>query len=132
MLFRSQEFVELVNVTRTPVELEGWELTDSLEKPGDLLPPYRLEPGARVRIAGKNYDPDSEVDPPLEGELVVLESSLANAGLGNGGEPLYLFDAFGQLVSRYGGWVDTGDAPGMSVRRTAPAACDVPTSWKLR
>jgi len=128
----AQEFVELVNVSDGDVELEGWELTDSLEKPGDLLPPFRLAAGGLVRVAGKNYDPGSEVDPPPEGDLIVLDSSLANAGLGNGGEPLYLFDAFGMLVSRYGGWIDTGDDPGLSVRRTTLYACDVATSWILR
>jgi hypothetical protein len=128
----AQEFIELENRSDMPVELEGFELTDSLDKPGDLLPAFALEPGARVRIAGKNHDPGADGEPPLEGDLIVLESSLANAGLANGGEPLYLLDDLGWLVSRYGGWIDTGDAPGLSVVRRSAQACDVATSWVLR
>ncbi len=128
----AQEFLELENVSGAPVELEGWELTDDPEKAGDLLPAFTLEPGARVRVAGKGHDPFFAGEPPAEGDVLVLASSLANAGLGNGGEPLYLFDAFGYLVSRYGGWIDTGKAPGLSVRRAAPTACDVPANWELR
>ncbi|MBU1068886.1 lamin tail domain-containing protein [Myxococcota bacterium] len=128
----AQEFIELENLSDTTVELEGYELTDALDKAGDLLPAFALAPGARVRVAGKNYDPDAEGEPPPEGDLIVLESSLANAGLANGGEPLYLFDAFGWLVSRYGGWIDTGDAPGLSVVRRWVESCDVATSWVLR
>ncbi len=128
----AQEFLELENLSGLPMELEGWELTDSLEKAGDLLPAFRLEPGARVRVAGKNYDPGFPGEPPAEGDLIVLDSSLANAGLGNSGEPLYLFDIYGDLVSRYGGWIDTSDHPGVSVRRTSTTACDVTTGWELR
>jgi len=128
----AQEFLELENVSASPVELEGWELTDDPEKVGDLLPAFTLLPGARVRVAGKGHDPAFPGEPPADGDVLVLGSSLANAGLGNGGEPLYLFDSFGWLVSRYGGWIDTGEAPGLSVRRAAPTACDVPASWELR
>jgi hypothetical protein len=128
----AQEFLELQNLSGLPVELEGWELTDSPEKAGDLLPAFRLALGARVRVAGKNYDPAFPGEPPAEGDLIVLDSSLANAGLGNGGEPLYLYDVYGDLVSRYGGWINTSGAPGVSVRRITAGACDVSTSWELR
>ncbi len=128
----AQEFVEVFNASQDPVELEGYELTDSLEKSGDLLPAHRLEPGARVRIAGKGYACDLPGEPPCDTDVMILGSSLASGGLGNGGEPLYLFNPWGELASRYGGWLDTAKTPGASVWRASPAACDVPASWHMQ
>ncbi len=125
----AQEFIELRNISSQAVDLEGFEITDHLEKSGDLLPPFILLPGDLVRVAGKNYDPTSPVDPPPVSDVIVLDSSLANAGLANKGEPVYLFDTRGELISRYGGWFDTTRHEGLMIRRKTPCACDVKSSW---
>lgn len=128
----AQEFVELLNAGDGFVELEGYELTDDPEKAGDLLPAYELAPGARVRIAGKGYACSIPGEPACDVDVITLNSSLAAGGLANGGEPLYLFDPAGELVSRYGGWMDTSKIPGVSVWRSSPLACDVPSGWILQ
>lgn len=128
----AQEFIEVFNPSDVPIELEGYELTDSFEKSGDVLPPYILAPGARVRVAGKGYTCDLPNEPPCDVDVVVLGSSLATGGLANAGEPLYLFDTWGRMVSRYGGWVNSTQVPGVSVWRVSPRACDISANWILQ
>ena len=96
------------------------------------MPPYILAPGARVRVAGKGYTCDLPNEPPCDVDVVVLGSSLATGGLSNAGEPLYLFDTWGRMVSRYGGWVNSTQVPGVSVWRVSPRACDISANWILQ
>ena len=128
----AQEYIELMNVSDLPVELEGYRLTDTLDATGDILPSFLLEAGERVVVVGSTWQPGSD-DPVPAGEesLMVLQNSLVNAGISNSGEPLYLFSPDGRLESRYLGWrLFTGNE-GLSAERSVPLACDVDGNWRL-
>ncbi len=128
----TQEYIEIQNAGPACVDLEGWRITDDLEEEGDLLPSYTLAPGARALIVGSTFrqtleDPFPE-DPQ---QLISLANGLVKGGMGNSGEPLYLFDSGGTLSSRYGGWGDFTGRDGQSMVRTMSMACDIPESWSF-
>jgi Lamin Tail Domain len=129
----AQEFIELVNISNETVELEGYRITDDLEKTGDILPPYSLEPGKKILLIGNRFEMDIELDPLIYSldNTIIFESSLANAGLSNKGENLYLFDSFDIMESRYLGWWDLSSKEGQSIERFPLNSCDILSGWKL-
>jgi hypothetical protein len=98
----SQEYVELLNVSDVPISLVGFRLTDDAHRLGDLLPhDSTVPPHGRVLLVPSSYDEAStrDVAPPWGAILLRLDASLANGGLSNSGEPLYLLDARLRRVS---------------------------------
>jgi hypothetical protein len=98
----TQEYVELLNTSDARVSLAGYHLTDSEHRLGDVLPDSAfIPPNGRVLLVASGYDANDDRDPsPPPGALLVrLDSSLANAGLANTGEPLYLLDPERRRVS---------------------------------
>jgi hypothetical protein len=98
----AQEYVELLNVSAVPVSLAGFRLTDDAHRLGDALPAEAVAPPhGRALLVPSSYDETSPHDaaPPWGATLIRLDASLANAGLSNSGEPLYLLDARHRRVS---------------------------------
>jgi hypothetical protein len=97
-----QEFVELLNYGRTAIDLAGFALADRADLPGSIITTHaRVEPQARALLVADGYDPNEgrDVPPPPGALLVRVGASLANAGLRNAGEPLFLRDPLGRRVS---------------------------------
>lgn len=85
------EFVEIINRGREPVDITDWELQDTTGNTEYKWESYVLEPGATIRV----YTNETH-----------SESGGASFGAGrplwnNSGDVAELYDADGQLVSRY-------------------------------
>ncbi len=125
----SQEFVEIYNPGPGPVDLGMYRLSD--EDPsgavdptalGDALPAGTvLRPGALAILVPMSFSLSGPDPSPVEDcEIVRLDSSLGRSGLRNsGGEPVYLIDASGLVVSHYPNTLGTV-TQGESVQRIAP------------
>ncbi|HFE44672.1 MAG TPA: hypothetical protein ENJ18_04140 [Nannocystis exedens] len=101
--------------------------------PGRILPAFSSVPGQRTVVVGQDYNPDDPGDPaPLAGAVVLhVGGSLGSGGLGNGGEPLVLYDLeSAALVSSYEQPISVQTAQGRSVVNVHPGGCDVATSWQ--
>ncbi len=120
-----QEWIEIVNLDESAVDLGGWRIADSTGE--DFLPVAApLDPGAAALIVGASYDPLEGSDPPPHpsAAIVRLTSAIGDGGLRNSGEPVRLIDADGRVVSSFRG-IET--AQGRSAVRVG--ACDVAASW---
>ncbi|MBN2725521.1 MAG: lamin tail domain-containing protein [Deltaproteobacteria bacterium] len=129
----ANEFIIIENVSSSIVNLENWRITDSLEKTGDLLPDYSLLPGDEIYITGDGFDLES-ADGELIGSnatIISVRGTLLSSGMTNTGETVYLFNDEDQIVSRYGGWIDASEKPGIEIQRIFPDGCDVKYNWKI-
>jgi hypothetical protein len=117
----SQEYVELVNAGPFPVSTAGLSLSDSLEHPGDPLPSATVGPGARALVVPSAFDArDPFLSLAAGVALLRVDASLGRGGLSNSGEPLYLRDEAGRLLSQ---------APAV---RAPDGLCFVRTAHSLR
>jgi cardiolipin synthase A/B len=123
------EWIELYNTGETPVDLDGWRLSDNTAS--DTLSKHILPPGGVLVVAAGPAFHDNY--PGYDGEIVLLGSSIGG-GLSNTGDRLVLRDAGGTLVDAisYGsdstylacsGFPCAGVAPGHSLERE-PAGQD--------
>jgi hypothetical protein len=128
----TQEFVELRNLGTAPVSLEGLSIEDA--GGADPLPAVTLEPGQYAVVVAAAFDPLDGRDPAPRGMLLKVEGRIGRDGIGNDGEAVRLRGRDGQVLSRYGGWVDAGASgwTGHSVQRQPQDACDGPTAWNPR
>jgi hypothetical protein len=130
----TQEFVELRNLGSAPVALEGMLIEDAAG--ADPLPAATLEPGAFAVIVGAGFDPMDGRDPaPRAGAMLLrVEGRIGRDGIGNAGEAVRLRAKTGEVLSRYGGWIDAGPSAwtGRSVQRLPADACDGPGAWNPR
>ncbi len=131
-----QEFVEILNLGATAVELEGWWITDDPGRQGDPLPPVSLAPGAVGLVVPSGYDPQGGADPAPAPAAVLISlqsGTLGSGGLSNSGEPVLLLTPQGQVASAYGGQPDSGATPanGQSVRRSLGGGCAERGPWEL-
>lgn len=131
----SQEFVELFNAGRDPVDLTGWRLDDGDDRTGvALLPRATLAPGAFAVLVGSAYSAALVSDPAPEPDalLIRLDSTVGGRGLSNRGESLALRDAEGRLVSWYTPyWRTDGSADdGRSIERSGPGTCGLRGDWR--
>lgn len=98
----AQEYVELLNWGDTPVDLQGYSISDDPDDVGkSVAQSVLVHPGARVLLVSDRFDPDDPRDdaPPPGAALIRIGSSLASAGLSNSGEPLFLRDPSGKRIS---------------------------------
>jgi Lamin Tail Domain len=128
----TQEFVELRNVGTAPLSLEGLTIEDS--GGADPLPAVTLEPGQYAVVVAAAFDPLDSRDPAPRGMLLRVEGRIGRDGISNFGEAVRLRGRDGQVLSRYGGWVDAGASgwTGRSVQRQPQDACDGPAAWSSR
>ncbi|MCB9752591.1 MAG: hypothetical protein H6713_21770 [Myxococcales bacterium] len=149
-----QEFIELLDVREHGDEVtisdlrvvdRPWSEVRALPAdatPGDALPSFVTRPGQRTVVVGSGYvwgDP-ADPDPPSDAVVVTLDSSIADGGLKNAGEPLTLVRA---AMAPGAPWtlIDTRRAPeeelsanGQSVISSPTPAiafgCDRPGVWQ--
>lgn len=121
----AQEWVELANLSGAAVDLTGWTIADS--SGSDALPSVVLESDEVALIVSNSFQALEGSDPPPHpaARLITLESSIGESGMRNTGEAIYLHDTLEQVVSSYGGYLDTGS--GRSAMRAG--TCDVAASW---
>lgn len=97
-----QEFIEITNRGETPVDLQGFSLSDDALETGDTIEGSAIaHPGASVLLVADEFDPAEPRDDPVPPgvALVRMGASLAASGLSNSGEPLFLRDPAGRRVS---------------------------------
>jgi hypothetical protein len=128
----SQEYVEIRNLGDRPFPLASVRIEDDAGT--DELPAFDLAPGGIALVVAATFDPQSPADtPPAPGTpLLRVDGRLGRDGLRQGGEVVRLVGPAGDLLSSYGGWIDTSKPgwQGRSVHRAPdPAACDHPRSW---
>lgn len=90
------EFVEIVNLGDTAIDMSGWMIDDNEDVNGDLIPDGTiLEPRSVAVIASPGFVGQT-------GMLILLDSSIGSSGLKNSGsETIELYDADGTLVDAY-------------------------------
>lgn len=97
-----QEYVELFNAGRESIDLAGYSITDDPFDDGDVIGrSVMLHPGGRLLLVADDFDATSTRDiAPAPGSMLVrLGTSIANGGLSNSGEPLFLRDENGARLS---------------------------------
>lgn len=116
-----QEWVELYNDGRAPVNLEGWRLADG---GGEMsLPAVSIAPLGYLLLVNDTYVPMLPGEPVPEPNVSIVRLPvLAKSGLSNAGEALRLLDKSDKVVSSFPGTLKP--APGVSVARVAPWLVD--------
>jgi hypothetical protein len=125
----AQEWIELVNDGKAPVDLDRWVLEDV--GGAVLLPSHRLDPGAFVLLVSEGFSQQTTWDvTPAPGTALLYLPSLGKNGLANSGEPLLLRSPDRTVISHFPAM--PRPKPGVSVARTAPSALDDdPSSFAL-
>ncbi|NUN13132.1 MAG: lamin tail domain-containing protein [Myxococcales bacterium] len=110
------EWIELVNVSATPIELSGWSIGDDVNDSHVLMPPMPLflNPGAHI-ILGRNGDP------AVNGGVSV-QYVYSNFALANDADKVILRNKNNQIVDS----VAYGTATGWSVPNGATLALKYP------
>jgi hypothetical protein len=130
----TQEFVELRNLGTAPISLEGMLIEDAAG--ADPLPAVMLAPGAFAVVVAAGFNGADGRDPAPRADAMLLrvEGRIGRDGIGNATEAVRLRAPGGQVLSRYGGWIDTGPSAwtGRSVQRQPQDACDSPSGWNPR
>ena len=85
----SNEWVEIHNLERHPVSLEGWTIEDS--QAIARLPDFEIEPGGAVLVVGSSAD----IAVPAGRSLVILESANIGTGLRDAGDRVALVNPLG-------------------------------------
>jgi hypothetical protein len=127
----TQEFVEIYNAGSEPVSLGGLVIADKTGS--DLLSDAILPPAGFAVVVAEKYDPaeGSDVPPAAGAVLVPVPGRIGSDGLANAGEAVELRAATGDVISRYGGWIDTSPSAwsGKTVKRSTMQACDGAGAW---
>jgi hypothetical protein len=130
----TQEFVELRNLGTAPIVLDGISIEDA--GGADPLPPATLGAGAFAVVVAAAYDAADGRDPaPRAGSMLLrVAGRIGRDGIGSTGEAVRLRGRGGEVLSRYGGWVDAAPTAfsGHSVQRQPQEACDGPAAWNPR
>ncbi len=127
------EFIEIRNTGREPVDLAGWRAGDGEEadalvfENGETV----LLPGAFGLILDSGYFAHSNQYDPLPGSALILtvaDATLGNSGLSNSTpERVVLVSSSGDTV---GAMVyTTGNKPGFSEEKVDPTGGDGPENW---
>jgi hypothetical protein len=126
------EFVELVNLGDTAVDLTGWSLAD-LYSTDDLDgSQLLLEPGGAAVIFEADYDTTASGLyynlVPGDALILLVDDSQIGNRLGNAGDTLFLIDALGNTVDTVG-W-DQDITPGYSLEKVILDDCTLPGNWR--
>lgn len=116
-----QEYVELWNYGEVAADIDGFTLADRADSAGMRIGANApLAPGERALLVADGFDasqPD-DAQPPPGTRLIRIGRALANNGLANAGEPLFLRDAAGQRLS--GAPASPKPKPGVCLERIDP------------
>lgn len=128
----AMEYIAIKNISFFDLNLLNYRLTDDLEKPGETLPELILSAGSTIYITGENYDFMEPEAVLLEDKnILITDGSLLSSGMTNSGETIWLIDPSENIVSRYGGWIDVSETPGVIITRIDPHGCDVADRWTI-
>jgi hypothetical protein len=124
----SQQWIELLNVGDAAIELGG--LLVATASGQDELPSGTLPSGGYAVVVPSGFSDDGLDVMPAPGTLVLrlANARLGGRGIREGGEPVWLTDASGAPVTRWGGF-SVGNTPGQSLWRQ-PFTCDLPASFR--
>lgn len=128
------EFVELVNVSDSAVDLSGWFLADLSEDWPDTLlgDQMQLQPGAYAVILEGDYNIESGAYCDLIPETALqlqVDDNLICHYLTDSGDTLFLIDSNGDTVNIMG-W-DSDIAAGYSLEKVIPDDCTLPGNWQV-
>jgi hypothetical protein len=124
-----QEYVELYNFGSEDIDLRGYSLSDDAFEDGDTIESSVLiHPRGRVLLVADTFDAHDARDvlPAPAATLVRLGASLANGGLSNGGEELFLRDPGGVRLSQTPAAASRG--AGVCLQRIDPTQRDGTTT----
>lgn len=97
-----QEFIEIHNFGSTPMELQGFQVSDNVSRIGDIFPHSMiLSANGRALVVAEGFDAQSVVDSAIPSgiPLVRVQGPLGTGGLSNSGEVILLRDAQGRRLS---------------------------------
>lgn len=122
------EFIEILNIGNSPVNLKGWSFTDGDAK--DEIVPFGggtpiLKPGQFGVILDREYAGEYEIPP--EALLLTTKNTTLGDGLSTK-DPITLFDDKGETVDTFSHPFNPGN--GISVERVSLKVGDVEDNWK--
>jgi hypothetical protein len=127
----SDEWVELVNVSASPLNTGGWRISDA--KGSDVLPAAEIPAGGYLVVAARSAETGAA-------SLVVrVPDGVIGNGLSNSGDALTLFTPAGEIADAisYGSNTDVFEPPppaparGQSLGARDPAADPASENWDL-
>lgn len=127
------EFVEIINISDSVINLAGWSLADlSYQYPDTFCgTQFVLEPEQFAVIFEADYDTVTGVYqtmiPPDALILTVDDNAIGN-GLSNSGDTLFLIDHAGDTLDVMGWNEDI--TPGYSLEKVAPDSCGMLDKWR--
>lgn len=129
----NSEFVEIVNISDTTVNLTGWFLADlSEDNPDTVLGDWMLlEPGAYGVILEGDYSVDTGTYRDLipgAALLLFVDDKLIGHYLTDSGDSLFLINSLGDTVDVMG-W-DQDLTPGHSLEKVILDDCTLPGNWQ--
>jgi Lamin Tail Domain/K319L-like, PKD domain len=89
------EFVELVNISTQPVDLDGWTLRDSYGERYTFPDDTTLDPGFAAVVFGGGYPSE------LLWNYTIIGVTDSGLGLSNNGDTITLSDSLGNVVAEY-------------------------------
>ncbi len=124
----NQEFVEILNVGDSAIDLSGWRIADN-NAVDDLFPDNPvLNPGEYAVILEADYEDCFETVFPDEVNLIYVDDNSIGNGLGNSGDMLFLISSPGDTVSEVT-W-SGGVTPGHSIEKVVSDYPDIPENWR--
>ena len=129
----NSEFVEIVNISDTAVNLTGWFLADLSEDHPDTLLGDRmlLQPGAYAVVLEGDYIVDGGAYWDLIPEtalLLFVDDNLIGHYLNDSGDALFLIKSSGDTVDIMS-W-DQDITPGYSLEKVILDDCTLPGNWR--
>lgn len=130
----NSEFVEIVNLADTTIDLSGWFLADlSADHPDSILGDrLLLEPGAYAVILEADYSLDTGAYSGLIPEsalLLFVDDKRIGNGLTDAGDTLFLISAAGDTVDVMG-WAPDIPQPGYSLEKVILDDCTLASNWQ--
>src|SRR5690606_3720554 len=126
------EWIELVNVSSTAVNLDGVSFAAGMPVSALVLPPHTLPPGGRALVV-KNAAAFELRYGSAAASLVVAEWSGENS-LDNAGETIRLLDRDGGVIADFeyddgGAWPERADGDGSALEHAGGSYAD-PANWR--
>lgn len=100
----SHEWIELYNPTANPIDMTGWKIRDAMPGQTDALPPFTINPGEFVIIAGST-NAFALANPGYAGRAFEVADHALGSGLNTFADGIFLLDSGDAVVDAmsYGG-----------------------------